>query len=153
MRNDSLKAWRLAHNFELVTTPRGLSISRPEFAIVQNIARVCAERMGLRGHLLVVVDRATQNGLDPGQLRLEADELGSVCYRDEQVGCFVEVLGSTPEDASVGDWLRLPDYDAARAVEDDLFESFSDRVMAAPEGQVIFWPATAYGETGGAAAT
>lgn len=135
---DSLRAWRRKTRFGLTTVHTGLRLDKGEFAAIVSVIGAVAERMNLRGLVVAVVDSAMQNGLDPSQLKLAADEHGTILIDDQEQPLLL--WPSTPEWRDVGALLDVPDFDAARSRSAPEYDRFLEQVRTAPVGDVIYWP-------------
>lgn len=138
---DSLRRWRTDTGWPGIRTAQsGIEIKMSEFAVLQNLGVEVVRELNLRGLVLMVVDRAVQNGLDPSMHGLSVGELGAVTFDVPEHPGHLMILASTPEDATVGPWLRLPDFDAAVAAAAPEFAAFSHNVTSAPmNGTMVWW--------------
>lgn len=138
---DSLRAWRAAQKWDgLRLEHSGSTIDNLEYVILQNLGVTIARELNLTGLVVMVVDRSMQNGLDPSLRGLSPNELGAVTFDIPDHAGHLMFLGSTPEEPTVGPWLRLPDLDAAEAAASTAFADFAERVRAAPlDGTMTWW--------------
>jgi hypothetical protein len=134
---EQLRLWRREHRFEVVAQQSNTRFKEGEFAGVLSLVGTFAERLGLEGVVVAIVDAAMQNGLDPSQLRLASDELMTILIDDEIRPRLI--WASTPESRDVGALLDLPDLDGAHAVLEPTYEEFSSGVRAATAGEVTYW--------------
>jgi len=137
----SLRAWRRESRWPgAITEQSKIRLKNPEYAVLQALLTDYVRTLNLSGLAIMVADSSVQNGLDPQLQGLSNNELGAVTSDVDGTDCHLMIFATTPEDATAGPWLRLPDHDAARASVNSGFEQFAKRVRTAPQdGTMIYW--------------
>lgn len=134
----SLTNWKRETGWNGITTVQNrIHIRAREYAILQNLSVACVNWLNLTGLGLMIVDRGGPNGLEA---LVGESELGAITFDVEGTSCHMAMLASTQEDLTVGGWIRLPDYDAARATRTEGFQQFAAKVREAPQdGTLVYW--------------
>jgi hypothetical protein len=136
---ESLREWRLQHAWTSgPSIPNGIEHHRVEFAVLQHLAVNVVRFFSLDGLVVMVADRADQNGLDEKTSRLSPGEIGATGF--DLTDGSVLIIGATPEDGTFGPLTRLPDLDAALAFASPQFSDFADLARRNPTpGGLTYW--------------